>query len=368
MDLKLLFGPLRVIELRANLKKKYKFIFWYPYGLGDIVMLCPLIHEIKNSNIPLEDHLFIFKDNASVKLAHEYFPELECFVFKRKIFSRNFLDFLFFASSCKKIIAPMLSRKFQSYLPLLIFFKDTYVPNNFFSQSFLWLKNLSTNLLSFKGHQSMYLMYAYSKVNKIFTYKDSSSYKVKPLNLRDVSKNNEKNIVAVGLSCGPHERHKLPSARYFAKFINLMHEYIDLEVFLFGISSDRDLMSNFKENLLPNINCRELIDLDFSDLFNHISICNFGIAGTTGQGHMFASTGIKMITFSGVTDFEKNGPLSENQIPLSHDFKCGPCYSDDYQYGCKNIACMDYIPLEDSVKKTLNFLKEEKDELRVKLI
>lgn len=336
-----------------------RYLFWYPYGLGDIVMLVPLIKKIENQNGSLKNHIFIFKDQTSLNLALFFFPSINAAIFNGNFISLNFLILIKKILRCSVIISPMLSRRYFSYLFLFLFCKKLLVPNNFFNNSLLWMKVAPSNLLTFSGHQASFLIDFYSLADKSF---NPSGANPCDINI----KNKEKSIsrakmlnIGVGLSCGHLEKHKIPSPEFFSSYFNELSTNINFKISIFGTFFDKPIIESFMKDLNKNIQTEEFLNLDFQDLFNEISCCDFGVSGTTGQGHMFAVSNIKLITFTGVTDEFKNGPLSDKQLYINHNFECGPCYSDNYKYGCARIKCMDLISIDYAVSKSLKFIKGE---------
>lgn len=344
-----------------SIKNSQRYLFWYPYGLGDIIMLVPLIKKIKNQNGSLKNHTFIFKDKASLNLASFFFPNINAAVFNGSFFSFNFLIVIKRILECNAIVSPMLSRRYLNYLFLFLFWKKFFVPNNFFKSSSLWMRVVPYNLLTFSGHQASFLIYFYSQANKNFRPSD--------INPSDINfKSNEKNIlkpprlnIGVGLSCGQHEKHKIPSPEFFSSYFNELSTHINFKLSLFGTSSDKPIIESFMKDLSKKIETEEFLSLNFQDLFNQMSCCDIGVSGTTGLGHMFAVSNVKLITFTGVTDERKNGPLSNKQLYINHNLNCGPCYSDNYTSGCNRLKCMDLISINNSVSQSLKFIQGERN-------
>lgn len=339
-----------------------KIIFWYPYGLGDVIMISPLLSRLKERTL-LNKHLFIFKDQASIDLAKEYCQDIDCLKLNKKIFSIEFLKLISYLLLSKKIIAPMLSRKLVNYLFFMVFLKRLYAPNNFFKKSFLWMKINPINLYSSNNHQTSFILKFYAMSEKSLTYKKVSGDEI--LIYQPKKKNyNPENIckLAIGISCGSIESHKIPSPRYFANFINSLSKNIKLEINFFGINSDEDLYNEFINYADKSLLIKKHFGYSFSKLFTKLSKCDVGLAGNTGQGHMFAASGLRLITFTGVTNENISGPLAKEQLYLSHSYSCGPCYTDIYNRGCQKINCMDTISIADAVIESVNFIKDNKNE------
>lgn len=340
-----------------------KIIFWYPYGLGDVIMISPLIRRLEERSL-LKKHVFIFKDQASINLAKEYCQDVECLKLNKKIFSIEFLKLVSYLLLSKKIIAPMLSRKLVNYLFFLVFLKRLYAPNNFFKKSFLWMKINSINLYSSNNHQTSFILKFYSMSEKSLAYKKVLGEEIL-IHQPKKKYHNPENIckLAIGISCGSIESHKIPSPKYFANFINTLSKNIELEINFFGINSDEELFNEFINYADKTLLINKHFGYSFSKLFNVLSKCDVGLSGNTGQGHMFAASGLRLITFTGVTNENISGPLAEEQLYLSHSYPCGPCYTDIYNRGCQKINCMDTISIVDGVDQSVNFIENKKNEV-----
>ena len=81
-----------------------------------------------------------------------------------------------------------------------------------------------------------------------------------------------------------------------------------------------------------------------------MSECEAGITGTTGQGHIASTCMDNLIVFDGVTSDAASGPIVKNKYVISHVRVCGPCYNEDFLYGC-GVACMNDLGAADNIEK-----------------
>jgi ADP-heptose:LPS heptosyltransferase len=93
-----------------------------------------------------------------------------------------------------------------------------------------------------------------------------------------------------------------------------------------------------------------LIDQPINILIEEIQKCNIGIAGTTGQGHIMAAADLPMLVLAGVTNPYQSGPYASRVALLLHRYICGPCYQENFRFGCKKVNCMDTLDISEGVR------------------
>lgn len=322
--------------------KNHKIIF-LPNGYGDLLMFFPTIVRMISCNITLS---FVVASNSHKSLLLNYFPMVQ-HVYVRynnsKVISHLTL-FLRLYFSNGTIIAPLVSCKYINYLFLRFVRKDVFLPKTFCYVTKRF-KHVDFDLNTYHGHQINYYINFVYRAGVCIPYNDV------PVNFyaRYFNKSREKiktefkqPIVAVGISTGPKESHKIPSLNWFVELMLEIYRIKSVSFFMFGIKSDVEKIK-YIIKMLPHLNIAYAVDSPFSDVIKSLQKCDVGVTGTTGQGHMMAFAGLPLVVLCGVTDAYESGPYAERCIIHEHDLSCSPCYSADTLYGCDHNDCMNMI-------------------------
>lgn len=336
------------ISFRLNLKSYNKVIVLFlPNGIGDTLMLLPtlrrLVHVLENQglcvvvNNRIQSELIrtaISKDLATIE-RHDGLPFSQLRLWIRLLHIR-----------ADWILAPLLSKKLLHKIFFITLFTKCLVPRSFITRKLLFLKPASISLESYDGHQVNYFVAFSSEVIKNIRHERVAyselffkSYASKSCRLNSQSLAR----LAIGISCGLAERHKIPSPDVFSKIVNLIYDIRPVRLLVIGSEADRNLIHEFVENLNPRIETELYINKTLELAVEAMTTCDIGIAGTTGQGHMMAAAGLPMLILAGVTNPYESGPYVERAAILKHQYKCGPCYQESFRYGCRVEKCMDTI-------------------------
>jgi hypothetical protein len=345
------------------MSRNKKIVIFVPYGNGDILMLIPALRRLISSH-GVEGVVVVVASKLQAEFVKVFVGDRLAVIqrFDGNIFPnlRLFVKMLLIRGSA--IYAPMLSRKFQHLLFFFFLGKNAYVPCSFISKRRFNFIPQKYSLESFPGHQvNYYVQFIASllplelngEVNESEIILSSIDIKSKNMNFSRPSYK-----VALGISCGLLERHKIPSPNFFANLINLISEKANVEWLIFGVNSDKPLIDELSQNLNSSVKIQNIFDLDFIKAIDLMSTCDLGISGTTGQGHMMASAGIPILVLAGVTEPLESGPYSRRVSILRHRLPCGPCYQVNFKYGCSRLRCMDTLNVEDGVIQALKLLDD----------
>lgn len=342
-----------------------KIIFFLPNGNGDILMLIPalrrliLAHGIERIVVVVasklqDEFLRAFVGNRIMVIKRfdgHIFPNL-----------RLFLKMLVIRGAT--IYAPLLSRKLPHFLFFFLICKKTFVPSSFISKGRFNLIPYKYSLEGFSGHQVNYFVQFVSSLLPLelqgMVNESEILLKAPGIKSKNINSSRPYYKIALGISCGLLERHKIPSPIFFANLINNISDKINVEWLIFGIYSDKPLIDELRQSLNSSVKIHNILNLNFIEAIDLMSTCDLGVSGTTGQGHMMASAGIPILVLAGVTEPLESGPYSKRVSVLKHDLPCGPCYQENFRFGCSRIRCMDTLSVDDGTSLALKLIGDSK--------
>lgn len=278
---------------------------------------------------------------------------------QRKRFAEIALWWSIFRLRPQFVAAPMLSTRRLRLTFFCALFSRTLVPSDFMRHKFLMVEPASVCLEEFDGHQVNYFVQFLSELESAIDRNKVSEYDLRT-NVAEVQVDNSATPmrIAVGLSCGVLERHKIPSPEWMATLINGIAKVEFVEVVIPASRSDEPIVQRFIENLDSKVKIEVLLDLSADELFSKLQACALGISGTTGQGHMMGVVNLPMLVLAGVTNPYESGPYVRRALILNHSFACGPCYQKTYIRGCGRVACMETLDVEEGVQKAVKLLRD----------
>ncbi|MES1311072.1 hypothetical protein ABUS74_10750 [Vibrio cholerae] len=321
-------------------------------GNGDIIMSTPALRLLESGSYieyriilknPFQKEII---EHAGVNFPVFYFPDRSLRSVLRLIYDivKNKTRF-----KSVKIVAPLMPVSRISKLFIKI------APCKFIlNKSHGWQQGITLEGIE-SSHQvkEMLAFFARSRMIKLSGSCNETEYSF----VKNNSGKNKNKMVAIGFTCGPAEKHKIPSEEYFAKIINFINELDKDYEYLVPFTKSE---SDWYEKLVCRVNdknkLRPIIDKKFNELVNILSECKFGISGTTGLGHTFAYSGLPVVCLSGVADYRKSGPYTRDIYPIEIKLACSPCYVHNFSKGCGRMDCMDsidFFEVKEIIKKLL---------------
>lgn len=89
-----------------------------------------------------------------------------------------------------------------------------------------------------------------------------------------------------------------------------------------------------------------------------ISYAKLLITGDSGIMHIASGLGIKIVALFGPGSIQKWAPKNDNTVIVSKNLPCSPCSQFGYTPHCKNdVACMKLITVEEVYAKTVELLE-----------
>jgi ADP-heptose:LPS heptosyltransferase len=335
-------------------------LLFLPNGLGDVLMAMPalkrLVVRYGDGNVSV-----VVAGESQSKILYDIFGnnlKIYCRYDGRRFSQLRLLWKMFIERGV--IYAPMISKNIFNFIFFALTFRVVIVPWQVGLKSLVFFRFAKYSLSSFPGHQVNYLLSFVENDSDWVTVPEVMSDEMAIFDKKMHTPLDLPVKVAVGLSCGLRERHKIPKPRLFAKTINELSNNRIIEVFIFGVDSDRDLIKEFRAALSANVVVVEAINLPLIEIVKKLSLCDVGLVGTTGQGHMMAAAGLPLVVFSGVTNAYESGPYVERALIVSHSYPCGPCYQEAYLTGCGKIPCMDQLDYILAAKYLADIIDDSK--------
>jgi ADP-heptose:LPS heptosyltransferase len=334
-----------------------KILLFIPNGLGDVLMSFPAINFLLQKK--QEFAVVVHNKTQTSALRQRYGPDLKILErFDGGRFSQVRLLLQIRKFNPGEIYAPLAANRLLNVVFFLLTASRVYLPGVIKRRIFN-IHYLPYSLSTYDGHQVNYILdfldhfksRSHVEPSALFI-RSNLAYDFIPTTLAAGVR------LAVGLSCGEIERHKIPRPSFFSEVVNKLTTLIadDITVFVFGVGNDAILIEEFIGQLDPKIKVIQQLDSDLEQVFAGLSKCNLGIAGTTGQGHMMAAVNLPMVVLAGVTNPAESGPYTSIQKVISHNYKCGPCYSVSNTRGC-GYPCMDDLDSDLTAHAMVKLLK-----------
>lgn len=161
-----------------------------------------------------------------------------------------------------------------------------------------------------------------------------------------------------GMSFGKKEqgRRRWPAAR-FSELADRVADSFKARIILIWGPGEEELVNEIKglmkrEALIsPETNIRQMAAL--------CKMCNLVICSEGGPLHIASSQGVKTVSIFGPVDEKVYGPYppGKNNIVITSDVDCRPCYQRFKLPNCDTKKCLEGISV-DTVFNAINFLEE----------
>lgn len=323
-------------------------LIFIPNGIGDVIMAVPLLRRLVKA-CGEGGIVVVVAGQVQQKLLERIFGrELTCWCrLDGKPLSQLRLLLKIVGRRFDICFAPLISNKLINKLFFLMTCTRVIFPGSSVNHSIFGIRKGGLCLNDYSGHQVNYLI---NFVGRQGANIDVST--ALPDELIVISPGGSKwsrsgeIVLAVGLSCGLAERHKIPTPSFFSQLVNTLSQEITVRVFVFGTHADMPLIADFESHIRDDIEVMKAIDKPVVDVISMLSRCDVGVVGTTGQGHMMAAAGLPLLITAGVTEPYESGPYVSRAFVLKHGLPCAPCYQETYRFGCGRIECMETLSPE----------------------
>lgn len=350
---------------RAVLYNQINFmkILFIPNGIGDVLMALPILRRMVAAQGEKEIAVVVASQMHGAIIRKLTGFDLLTFVrFDGRRFSQLRLFFSLLFTRAEIIYAPLLSGKLRNIAFLFFLLKRVWVPASATPCSLANFRRAELSLLGYDGHQVDYFVRFVGMHMPSLDRTPVTFDELRPKGLTAdafARPPGSPKKVAVGLSCGTQERHKIPSPEFFSKLLNTLAGDAAIEFLIIGSRSDQPLIAAMRSGLDSKVQVSEAIDIPLDVLMTHLAACDLGISGTTGQGHMMAVAGLPLLVLAGVTNPQSSGPYAERVAVLRHRFACGPCYQEDFRFGCGQLKCMDMLDIMSGVRMAMQLIENK---------
>jgi lipopolysaccharide heptosyltransferase II len=153
-------------------------------------------------------------------------------------------------------------------------------------------------------------------------------------------------VPAGGTSWGPKAVYKHWPVEYFTEVADRLAENYNVKILVFGSQKE----SQICKTLVNRVNKKEcMVDLsgktDLLTLAVLMGKCKIILCNDGGPLHIAVSQGVKTISIFGPVDEKVYGPypVSQDNIVVTKDVTCRPCYRKFKVPKCKNRKCIQEI-------------------------
>lgn len=323
-------------------------LIFIPNGIGDVIMAFPVLRRLVNTYGDGGVVVVVAGQVQQSLIASTFGRGLTCWCrLDGKPLSQLRLLMRIVWRRFDICFAPLISNKLINKLFFLMTFTKVIFPSSSINQSIFGVRKGKLCLNDYAGHQVNYLIsFVGSHGANIDVSTASSNELIVSSPVVSKWSLSDEIVLAVGLSCGQAERHKIPKPRFFSQLVNALAQETTVRVFVFGTQADMPLISDFESRIRGDIEVMKAIDEPVADVISMLSRCDVGVVGTTGQGHMMAAAGLPLLITAGVTEPYESGPYVSRAHVLKHGFPCAPCYQEAYRFGCGRIECMETLSPE----------------------
>ncbi|MFH1458861.1 MAG: glycosyltransferase family 9 protein [Candidatus Omnitrophota bacterium] len=360
-----------------------KILFINPFGLGDVLFTTPLVRAVKNK-YPDSFLGFICNQESACVLENNPFVD-KVFFFTRgdfkKIKKKSFFKYL------SNLLQAMLTIK--KYRFDLCF--DLSLVNQY--NVVLWLlgvkqrwginyKNrgfLLSSKINISGFKDKHVLIYYKEllqqqgVNNIEDKPEIFLTKKEKDKAQEFLKENnfvvnkaeriKQKLVGVvpfgGGSWGSDAKNKQWPIERFISVIKRINQDFNARIILFGSGLERqkaqELVTQAAEVKIINA----VGKTSLRELFGLIECCDLVLANDSGPLHAATALGIKTVSIYGPVNEKVYGPLGEkeNNIVLSKQLDCRPCYRNFTKTGCDIMQCLLSITEEEVLTSLERLIK-----------
>lgn len=316
-----------------NANKRTLFIC--THGIGDIIMMMPLILAIKKSGGEL---FFVTKDKVVFDVIKYFLGNHEYCALDRLEGNglRRFLSLVTWIRSKKIDVSISQYGVSPPLYSLLTWLSGVRIrlgwKGNF---SFLNTHSLSPE----GGHKVIENARLFNIVSKELSgldlYLEEFSHPAS-----SISK------IILGPGSGDLESHKRWPKEKFAELARLIALELSIPVFILGGPDEEELcgdIAKLSESVLVESVAGKLSIKESLDFMKGSSLV---VSNCNGVSHLAASVGAFVVGLYGPTNHKLTGPFSNKFRPIETGLECAPCYRRGYISGCGNPVCMEDISVD----------------------
>jgi lipopolysaccharide heptosyltransferase II len=339
-----------------------------PHGIGDVIMMVPLVVAILRNNP--RQLSFTLKSKLEAEVLQLFFAEQSFnFIFMQSIYENKIVSALISYIKCLQ----------KLHLDLIF---TAYGTNPQQASIVSFLSGASVrigweNVFGFLNTASLDMERGLHKVNKHlnllgnepkqfarFPYEIFKSDKDKIEGIIDglfnVGVDHRKDcLIAIAPGSGDLESHKRWPIDKYKELIDRFDSHNEIKFVLVGSKSELLL-----GNMITKVNNSKIInkigELSITDTAHLLSLCKLAVCNCNGLSHLASGVGTKVIGLYGPTNPYLTGPYSDKFESISMHYNCSPCYKKGFIEGCGEAHCMTDIPVSSVYKQITSMLRLDK--------
>lgn len=326
-----------------------KLLIFAPYGIGNLILLYPVLKKLKDENIPFDIASFL----GSVNYMLTKWPEFEDLYEKRWFINGSKLEIFNTLRAIRKEKYDYSVVSFPSAKPHYNLLSFLCGAKNRVSSRYPDNKPLQT--LSFLNtHLVPVLEGAHDVEQNLLLVKATgllSATLITNIEKFCANSNSKKRkIIGFHVGCSANAQYKrwpLPAWNSLIELLKI--EYPSYELHFFFGPDEREELSYFQNN--NSIKIRN--NLTLMETKNEIAECSLFISNDSGLMHIASLQNVPTISIIGPSDERRTGAFSNQAIVLSGSCEYRPCshnyYLSSHHFQCKQerIQCMEDVSPDD---------------------
>ena len=314
-----------------------------PQGLGDLIMIFPVLRVLESHGISYDILLKDPKMGAAL-LEIKFSPS--AIFYMSSNFKRIMLLFIKLRFNKYDFIFPSITINSKKFL-FFYYFVCMNNKNIFNIFSYLNIKKRSIHIVK----KNLFFLF----LNNIKTL--NTSIKYSRLYSSDLSKfvSTDNRYIVIAPGSGKLESHKRwPYYKFSNLCIKILDRYPNISIKIIGSNEEADLCQKIFDAILAENyknNSRVSLIISLTSLQEILSIyvgALLAIVNCNGGSHIAGYAGIPILGLYGPTNPNITGPLGVNLKIIQSTISCSPCYSEKKPYGCDDPICMDSITLNEA--------------------
>jgi len=317
-----------------------KLLFLMPYGIGNLIILYPVLKKLHEKNISF-DIVTYLKSVDYITRQWEPF---------RNLYQNNF----FISNNIKDALKTLLKIRNESYDVSILSFPSArphynllhylcgakirvaakYPDDSISSLSFLSTRQVPVEIGLHDTFQNLRLINAAG-----FAIEENEVEYFSVINKK------EKRI-GFHVGCKAADSYRRWPLQYWKQLIDMIKkEASGYDLVLFFGPDEYEELKFFEAIQGVTINK----SLSLNALYDEISRCSVFVSNDSGLMHIAAFTGAYSVSVWGPSDFRRTGPFSKEAVIIHSSYPCRPCshsyYRKSHRFNCpdKEIACLREI-------------------------
>lgn len=331
-----------------------KLLFLMPYGIGNLIILYPVLKKLHDKKIPFDIVTYL----KSVDYIAEQWEPFKNLYQKKFFIPGKIKDALITLSEIRKESYDLSILSFPSARPhynLLHFLcgakvrvAAAYPDDSIGSLSFLSTKRVPVQTGLHDTFQNLRLVNAAG----FSIAEDEIEY--------FYSKPGKEKRIGFHVGCKSADSYRRWPLDYWKQLISMVQkEASGYELVLFFGPDEYEELQYFES--IEGVTIKKSLSLNA--LYQEISRCQVFVSNDSGLMHIAAFTGAHSVSVWGPSDFRRTGPFSKDAVIIHSEHPCRPCthsyYRKSHRFNCpdKDIACLKEIKPQRLMQEISRLLK-----------